>query len=255
MQTGNASAGHIIMDRFSPAMTEALWQLVKDAKHTDILAPVTVIGPTQYANLTLRQELGRNGFVNVRFIVMGHLSELLGAAELAREGRSPLTRVIETMSIRQVLDQHSKLLASVRGHVATQARVRSCFKDLRRTGKDVLTALETQGGVRGEIIRLYRAFRQQPCTKWYDSEDLAEAAANAVRSDESSGLADLGLIIFYLPRDPSPAEQTLIETLASRVRCAVLLGSTGDPVADEQATALAEALTPMLGTATPEGTC
>ena len=241
------------MDRFSPAMTKALWQLVKDAKHTDILAPVTVIGPTQYANLTLRQELGRTGFVNVRFIVMSHLSELLGAAELAREGRSPLTRVIETMSIRQVLDQHSKLLAPVRGHVATQARVRSCFKDLRRTGENVLTALEAQGSVRGEVVRLYRAFRQETCTKWYDSEDLAEAAANAVRSNESSGLADLGLIIFYLPRNPSPAELKLIEALASRVRCAVLLGSTGDPVANEQATTLAEALTPMLGTALPEG--
>ena len=240
------------MYRFSPAMTEALWQLVKDAKRTDILAPVTVIGPTQYANLTLRQELGRTGFVNVRFIVIGHLSELLGAAELAREGRSPLTRVIETLSIRQMLDQHSNLLAPVRGHVATQARVRSCFKDLRRTGKDVLTALESQDGVRGEVVRLYRAFRQETCTKWYDSEDLAEAAANAVRSDESSGLADLGLIIFYLPHNPSPAEQTLIETLASRVHCAVLLGATGDPVADEQASALAEALTPMLGTALPE---
>ena len=240
------------MDRISPAVTEALRQLVKDAKSTDILAPVTVIGPTQYANLTLRQELGRTGFVNVRFIVMGHLSELLGAAELAREGRSPLTRVIETMSIMQVLDRHSSLLAPVRGHTATQARVRSCFKDLRRTGEDVLTALEVQGGVRGEVVRLYRAFRQQTCKKWYDSEDLAEAAANAVRSDESSGLADLGLIIFYLPRDPSPAEQTLIEALVSRARCTVLLGSTGDPVADQQATALAESLNPMLGTALPE---
>ena len=252
MQADNASPGHIIMDRISPAMTEALWKLVKDAKRTDILAPVTVIGPTQYANLTLRQKLGGTGFVNVRFIVMGHLSELLGAAELAREGRSPLTRVIDTMSIRQVLDQHSKLLASVRGYVATQARVRSCFKDLRRTGEDVLTTLEVQGGVRGEVVRLYRAFRQQTCKKWYDSEDLAEAAANAVRSDESSGLADLGLIIFYLPRDPSPAEQKLIEALVSRARCTVLLGSTGDPVADQQATALAKALTPMLGTALPE---
>ena len=240
------------MDRFSPAMTEALWQLVKDAKQTDILAPVTVIGPTQYANLTLRHELGRNGFVNVRFIVMGHLSELLGAAELAREGRSPLTRVIETMSIRQVLDQHSKLLAPVQGHVATQARVRSCFKDLRRTGQDVLTALEAQGGVRGEVVRLYRAFRQETCTKWYDSEDLAEAAANAVRSDQSSGLADLGLIIFYLPRNPSPAELKLIEALASQVRCAVLLGSTGNPVANEQTATLAEALTPLLGPSLPE---
>ena len=240
------------MDRFSPAMTEALWQLVKNAKQTDILAPVTVIGPTQYANLTLRHELGRNGFVNVRFIVMGHLSELLGAAELAREGRSPLTRVIETVSIRQVLDQHSNLLAPVRGHVATQARVRSCFKDLRRTGQDVLTALEAQGGVRGEVVRLYRAFRQETCTKWYDSGDLAEAAANAVRSDQSSGLADLGLIIFYLPRNPSPAEQKLIEALVSRARCTVLLGTTGDPVANEQTATLAEALTPLLGPSLPE---
>ena len=156
------------------------------------------------------------------------------------------------MSIRQVLDQHSKLLASVRGHVATQARVRSCFKDLRRTGEDVLTALEANSGVRGEVVRLYRAFHQETCAKWYDSEDLAEAAANAVRSDESSGLADLGLIIFYLPRDHSPAEQKLIEALVSRARCTVLIGSTGDPVTDQQATALAEALTPILGTALPE---
>ena len=154
-----------------------------------------------------------------------------------------------------MLDQHSDLLAPVRGHVATQARVRSCFKDLRRTGQGVLTALESQGGVRGEVVRLYRAFRQETCTKWYDSEDLAEAAASAVRSDESSGLADLGLIIFYLSRNPSPAELHLIEALVSRARCTFLLGSTGDPVTDQQANRSRRGSDPNAWNSSPGRTC
>ena len=237
----------LIVDRQSPALKQLLWHLVRSAKGSDVLAPVTVVGPTRYANLSLRQEFGRGGFVNVRFIVMPVLSELLGAAALAGEGRRPLTAVLESMSLRQVMAQTTGPLAPVREHPTTQASVRASFRALRRTDEGVLTALERQGGVRGEIVRLYLHFRRNTVSDWYDVEDLAETAAESVRQGTASGLADLGLIVFYLPRNTTPAETRLIEALARQDRCAVLLGTTGDAEADAPTQVLAGALRPLLG--------
>ena len=237
----------LIVDRQSPALKQLLWHLVRSEKGSDVLAPVTVVGPTRYANLSLRQEFGRGGFVNVRFIVMPVLSELLGAAALAGEGRRPLTAVLESMSLRQVMAQTTGPLAPVREHPTTLASVRTSFRALRRTDEGVLTALEGQGGVRGEIVRLYLHFRRHTVSDWYDVEDLAETAAESVRRGTASGLADLGLIVFYLPRNTTPAETRLIEALARQDRCAVLLGTTGDSEADAPTQALAGALRPLLG--------
>ena len=92
--TDRLNPSRLIVDRQSSALKQLLWHLVRSAKGSDVLAPVTVVGPTRYANLSLRQEFGRGGFVNVRFIVMPVLSELLGAADLAGEGRRPLTAVL-----------------------------------------------------------------------------------------------------------------------------------------------------------------
>ena len=239
--------GRLIVDRQSPALKQLLWHLVRSAKGNDVLAPVTVVGPTRYANLSLRQEFGRGGFVNVRFIVMPVLSELLGAAALAGEGRRPLTAVLESMSLRQAMAQTTGPLAPVREHPTTQASVRASFRALRRTNEGVLTALERQGGVRGEIVRLYRHFRRHTVSDWYDVEDLAETAAESVRRGTAPGLADLGLIVFYLPRNTTPAETRLIEALARQDRCAVLLGTTGDSEADAPTQVLAGALRPLLG--------
>ena len=80
--TNRLNPGRLIVDRQSSALKQLLWHLVRSEKESDVLAPVTVVGPTRYANLSLRHEFGRSGFANVRFIVMPALSELLGAAAL-----------------------------------------------------------------------------------------------------------------------------------------------------------------------------
>ena len=245
--TDRLNPSRLIVDRQSSPLKQLLWHLVRSEKESDVLAPVTVVGPTRYANLSLRHEFGRGGFANVRFIVMPVLSELLGAAALAREGRRPLTAVLESVSLRQVMAQTTGPLAPVREHQTTQASVRASFRELRRADEGVLTALEKQGGVRGEIIRLYRDFRRNTVSDWYDVEDLVEAASDAVRKGEASGLAELGLIVFYLPRNTTSAETKLIEALARQDRCAVLLGTTGDAKADAPTQVLAGALRPLLG--------
>ena len=242
MQDNRTSVGQLIVGRQSASLRQTLWDLIREAKGDDVLTPVTVVGPTRYANLSLRHELGRTGFANVRFIVLPALAELLGAAALAGTGRRPLTPTLEGVSMRTALSNATGALAPVRGHPSTQASVRASFRELRKAPADVLDALEAQDGVRSEIVRLYRTFRQSTANDWYDAEDLAEAAAETVRRGDTPGLDDLGTIVFYLPRDASPAQTELVEALASQGRCAVMLGTTGDDEADGPTLALAQTL-------------
>ena len=242
MSSNTASAVPLIVERQSPMLQDRLWQLVAEAKGDDTLAPVTVIGPTRYANLSLRQELGRSGFANVRFIVLPVLSEMLGAAGMARAGRKPLTSVLEGVFVRTVLMQAGGALAPVKDHPSTLSSVRSSFRELRKVDDEILAKLEAQGGVRGELVGLYREFRRRTADTHYDSQDLAAAAASALRDGNIAGLDDLGLIVFYLPRNLSPADAGLIEELALQGRCAAILGTTGDDAADRETWKLSQRL-------------
>ena len=248
MNSNSARKARMILDRQSPALKEALWRLVREAKRDGgALAPVTVVGPSQYANLSLRQELGRSGFANVRFILLPMLAELLGGAALARANRRPITSVLENVLARAVLEQAEEPLAQVRGHRSTQSSVRDSFRRLRLAPEPVLRELETPGGVRREVVRLYRDFRGRIGDGWYDAEDIAGAATDAVKANAAPALRELGHIVFYLPYDPTPNQVSLIQELARRVSCAVLLGATGDIEADASLTELADRLRPLLG--------
>ena len=238
---GLSPAG-LIVGRRSPALAGELWRLVSQAKRDDVLAPVTVVSPTRYASLNLRQELGRSGFANVHFVEIRGLSEVLGSPELASEGRTPLTSVLESALLRKVIAEAAQPLGQVSDHPAALASLRATFREMRASDDDVLEALERRRGLSTEIVRLYRMFRRETTGRWYDPEDLVEAAADAVSVGGARVGADLGLIVFYLPQNPSPAETKLIKVLYRHGRCAVLLGTTGDVKADGQVLALAGAL-------------
>ena len=240
--------GRLIVGRQSPALKRALWQLVDEVKEDDVLAPVTIVAPTRYASLSLRQELGREGFANVRFMVMPMLSELLGAVLLERQDRKPLTPVLQTSLLRRVLAGTTGHLAQVSRHPSTQRSVSSVFAQLRNADDRVRVALAGKQGVLGDVVRMHDEFRGLAGGSWYDAEDLALAAAEAVEGGEAPGLDDLGLIVFYLLRDTSPAETRLIEALARKGRCAALFGGTGDGLADEPTETLAARLEPVMGT-------
>lgn len=239
---GGLNPAALMVGRRSPALTEELWRLVRRAKRDDVLAPVTVVSPTRYASLSLRHELGRSGFANVRFIESPVISEMLGGPRLAREGRRPLTAVLESAFLRKIVAQAAQPLRQVSDHPAALASLRASFGELRASDDDVLEALERRGGLGAEIVRLYRMFRGGTTGMWYDAEDLMEAAADVVSVEGSLVGSDLGLIAFYLPRNPSPSETRLIKALSRYGRCAVLVGTTGDERADGPALELAEAL-------------
>ena len=253
-QSGNANQFPLIVSRLSPDSTRDLWRLITEEKREDILAPVTVVAPSRYAGLALRQELGRTGFANVRFMPPPVLSELLGAAVLGQQGRRPLTGVLENLAVRRVLAQNDGPLHDVSEHPSTQSSVRSAFRQLRNTDENLRSALVARGGVAGEMARLYDSFRRLTAGEWYDAGDLAEAAATQVNSGTATALDDLGLIIFYLPRGLSPGEVGLMRSLSGHHRCAIILGATGDEVADGSTQDLAARLGRNVDPPAPDAT-
>ena len=225
---------------------ERLRGVVESSKRDDSLAPVTVVGPSNYANLSLRHGFARAGFVNVRFIVFSRLAEFLGAPLMAREGRTPLTRVIENAAVRAVANGALGPLGDLRDHSSTLRSLKKSFRELRSVSSSALDALVGAGTLQSETVRLYRHFRRDTAG-FYDDEDLARAAARSVDDRPTAGFEDLGAIVFYMPGDLTPGQRALVEALARRERCIVMLDLAGDPVTDGPVNTLVRRLSPALG--------
>ena len=233
----------LIVGRLS---AESLRSVVDDLKRDDPLAPVTVVGPSNYANLSLRHTFARVGFVNVRFMVFSRLAEFLGAPSMASEGRAPLTRVVENAAVRSVASGAVGPLGDLREHSSTLRSLKQSFRELRSVSITALDALATTSDLQAETVRLYRQFRRDT-TDFYDDEDLARAAAEEVDEQPTAGFDDIGAIMFYMPSDITPGQRALIEALARRERCTVMLGLTDDSDANIPLNELSQRLSTALG--------
>ena len=209
-----------------------LESLLRDHQAEDPFAPATVVVPTPYAGLYLRRDIGRSGLVNVRFMPLPRLAELLGAPSLADAGRTPLKPAIEFAAVRRVAGEAAGELEPFRAHPSFHSSLRTTFRALRSAAPGALARLERRGGISGEIVRLYTRYRDR--TKaYYDREALAEAAAGAVSTGRAAtALNSLGRVIAYLPRTLTPAEEGLFDALRDAQNCETILAATGDPEAD-----------------------
>jgi len=183
-----------------PALPEALAEIARSRKR-DALAPVTVIVPSHVAAIELRRRLAAatGRFAAVRFETLPRLAELLAGGALAREGRSPLARPIGDYLAGQVALEAGAQLAAVRDLPGFARVLRDAFRRLRRGGfrraEEIPIALGS--GLLGEVVRLYGLFRQR-CSRFYDDEDLLDAAALAASRGGSGFAAELG-DIYVLP--------------------------------------------------------
>ena len=213
---------------------ERLERLLAEYQADDRLAPVTVVVPTTYAALYLRRDIGRRGLVNVQFMVLPRLAELLGAPSLAARGQQPLKPVVESAAVRRAAGQASGRLEPFRNHPSFHSSLRSTFRDLRLGGPNALTTLERRGEIPAEIVRLYAVFRGLT-ERYYDREALADAAAETVANGGVAALVDLGTVITYLLTDLTPGERRLVDALRTAWTCSTVVGLTSDSDANETA--------------------
>ena len=198
-----------------------LRDVVVAAKDGDPLAPVTVAIPSNYAGLTARRLLasgglgpvspqGRPGLVNVGFLALDRVAELLGAPALAAAGRRPLTPPIAAEALRAELAAAPGVFAAAAAHPATERSLARAFTELRACSPATLDRLGALGRRPCDLVRLYRAWRRRLAVGWYDEHDLADAAADAVR-DGGPAAAGIGRLVVFLPGRLTPGHQRLVD--------------------------------------------
>ena len=245
------SQSRLFFSPVGPAAAAALRAYVRAVQGTDPLAPVTVVGPSTYANLSLRRDLGRAGFANVGFMALPRLADLLGGPLLAARGRRPLAPIIESRALRQAVSQTPGPLNQNGYHPATHQTLKRAIRDLAQLAPEQKAAWQ-QGGseLSRQTLQIDAAFRELTKDYYNQSDDLARAAAEAVRQDSrGNALTDLGFILFFQLRRVTPGQRELIEALAAANRCAVFLPLVGDHEADAPTQELAALLTGALGPA------
>ncbi len=242
----------LYIEAYGPPALERLASLVDEAKRADVLAPVTVVVPAQYAGLSLRRDLASGqGLVNVRFMVPARLAEFLGSPTLAERGKKPLSPLAEQEAIRALAGRLAGdgPMGPVAQHPSLHSSLLSTFRDLDRLSNDELSSLEGMDPLRSQMVHWYRAVRER-LGGYYGVEELAWAAAAAVRDGKAaSALRDLGLVIFHLARAPSPGEAGLVNALGEIGQCAMILGLTGDVEPDAVAKDVAARFQLVLGAA------
>lgn len=226
-----------------------LREAIAAARQGDLLQPVTVAVPSNYAALSLRRALGatERGTIGVRFDVLPRVAELLGSPGLAAAGRRPLSDAVRAEAVRAALAAAPGIFEEVRDHAATERSLEWTFRELRRSPEEALPALEPQSERAAHVVRLFREYRRRTMD-YYDDEDLALSAAAAVR-DGSAALRDIGHVVVFLPRRLSPAEQEMLRALAGAGLLTVIIGLTGEEEADSLARSIASRLEPFLGAA------
>jgi RecB family exonuclease len=197
-----------------PVLDQALDRIAR-RRRADPLAPVTVIAPSHIAALQLRRRLATLGpFAGVRFETLPRISELIGAATLARDGRKPLARPIGDYVASRVARVSDGTLLNVRDLPGYGRVLRQTFHRLRRGGfadaADV--PVELAYGHLAEARRLYGLFRQQTAA-FYDEEDLLDTAASVLADGQDGFAAELGDVWVVPPGALSAGADRLLRAL------------------------------------------
>jgi RecB family exonuclease len=237
---------------FGRPATRALQRAIAAAKGDDPLQPVTVAVPSNYAGLSLRRTLGASpgGLVNVRFIVLARVAELLGSPVLASAGKRPLTSAVRAEAARAALAAEPGIFAPFRENASTERSLEGTFRELRRAPEESLDVMAGQSARAAQVVRLYRDFRDRT-GGYYDEEDLAFAAAASVAAAPTA-LRDIGHVVLFLPRHLSCGEGALVDALATAGHLSAVVGLTGEDDTDTLARGIAARLAVSLGPATEE---
>src|SRR5262245_62287967 len=229
---------------------EALWDLIGAVRGGDPLAPVTVAVPTTYAGLSLRRDLGRRpgGLVNVRFLSLNRVAELLGAPFLAAppgtEGRVPLTATRRAGAIRVALDETDGPFRPLATHPATTRAFAGTLAELDGLTDAELTRLAATGPREAAVVAVARRVRELVAGTYTDEDQLRAAAAMVAAGGVD--LQDLGSLVLFAPPSLTPGGLDLVLALAHAGAAAVVLACTGDGAADAPMHDLASRLAPAL---------
>jgi hypothetical protein len=230
---------------FGPPLTRALAHEVAAAKASDPMAAVTVAVPSAHAGLTLRRALaGERGLVNVQFLALPQITELLATPAMAAQGLRLVPRLARLAAVRQAIEPTS-MLAPLADDPAALLAIDRTVSELADADDQVLRVLARRGGRAAEVVQVVLRTRER-LQGWADEGAVARLAVDQVHGGVAESLG-LGRVVVVAPRRLRSGERDVLAALHNRGQATVLIGTTGHDVADEAAAELAAQLEPAFG--------
>lgn len=213
------------------AALDALSREIRAAKGDDLLAPVTVVVPTNACGVMARRWLGRRGgVVGIDMVTLNRLAELIAGPALAAADRSPISAPVVDLAIAKVLSERPGSFAAVADHPSTIVALRELHTELRLAGDDAVAALARSSRRGAEAVRVSNAVVERLRGDWYDEADLYVGATRAVGDASTRGLRR---VVVYVPQDLSGRPLAFLRALASQIEVRVLLEADSDALLDE----------------------
>jgi hypothetical protein len=217
------------------AALDALSREIREAKGGDLLAPVTVIVPTNACGVMARRWLGRRGgVVGIDMVTLNRLAELIAGPALAAADRSPISAPVVDLAIASILAERPGSFAAVADHPSTIVALRGLHTELRLAGDEAVAALSASSRRGAEAVRVSNAVVERLRHDWYDEADLYVGATGSVGDGSTRGLRR---VVVYLPQDLTGRPLAFLRALGSQIEVRILVESNGDALLDEFGTA------------------
>ncbi len=223
---------------YGPPAHEALARAVTQAKGGDPLAPVTVVVPNHYVALAARRALGRRerngtrGVAAVAFHTAYSLAEHLGGTEMAAQGRQGVSNTVIAATVRAALRRDPGHFRGVETHPATERALTRAHRELSELDRDQLAALSRQSPRAADVVRVHQEVAAALEEGFSNEQQLARAAAAALRVDPSAARRQLGPVIVFLPQSVTGSQARLLRAVADATQTTIVAGATGAEDAD-----------------------
>lgn len=215
--------------------------VIEDARRRDPLAAVTVVVPSSLAGLDARRWLARErALVNVRFVVIERLAELVAAHRMAGQGKRPRNRWVWLELLREAAAGHGRALAHRANHPATLRRLARLAAELRAVPGVRERLQEHAEPLVAEAATVIGAAEAKAVDLYDDHDLLVEAARAFGESDPAT--REVGHVVLYLPGRVTEAVAGLARSAAGAHGCTAILGLTGDRGVDDVTRRWAELL-------------
>ena len=228
----------LVTTGYGPPAHEALAEAVARAKGGDPLNPVTVVVPNHYVGLAARRALGRRrrngtgGIAAVAFYTAYDLAERLGGAEMATEGRRGVTNAVIAAGVRTALRREPGHFRGVQTHPATERALTRAHRELSELNDRQLEALGLQSPRAHDVVRIHREVATALRGEFSSEQQLARAAAVAVRAHPPEVRERLGQVIVFLPQAVTSSQAHLLQAVSEVTGTTIIAAFTGADDAD-----------------------
>jgi RecB family exonuclease len=215
------------------AAVDALGRRLDELRGGRVLAPAVVLCGSQIMSIGLRRALGRRkrGIAGVTVTTVNRFAEEIAAPALAEAGLRPAQKAETLAAIRAELHDNPGRFGRVADHRTTEDRLAAFHEELVGLPGDVLDRLEANAtGLSGDALRVVRAAAGRMGDAC-GGDRLIDFALEQLDALEPFAL---GPLILFFPEPLRPYEGRLIQALARRSDCDVIVGLTGLAQTDER---------------------